>query len=374
MIADRTSVLRSGNTFLQNLRERVDSELEQSLVRVAYIGICSVLIVAGAFDVPFGKGTAVVMTASWSYWLLHLFHLCLRPQDAVARRVVAAVLDQVLILAFLYICGPATAPMTFMSATVSAGFGLRFGSGYAVLSALVGGIGLVVVAFLDRTWMLDMNWLLAVVLLVAVVPLYTAYLGRRLEKQRAEAEVEVRRLGYLATHDPLTGLANRALFIAQLERAIGACSRSGMALAVLFVDLDQFKSVNDRLGHDAGDDLLRRIANKLSDSVRSYDVVARLGGDEFLVLFDRLRDPGEVGPMVEALEERLREALNDAEASIGASASIGAAVHQPSDAPVPAEALIKRADTAMYAVKATRRNSRLAIVHTTKQPARALSR
>jgi diguanylate cyclase (GGDEF)-like protein/PAS domain S-box-containing protein len=150
-----------------------------------------------------------------------------------------------------------------------------------------------------------------------------------------------------ATHDPLTGLANRTLLFDQLELLLG--QRHGAGVAVAFIDLDDFKAVNDRLGHRAGDDLLVHVAGQLRATARQGDVVARMGGDEFVVV-------GEAEDAAAALEmgRRLAAAVaDDVELDgrlVPVSASIGVAYVHP-DRRVGADELLSRADAAMYAVK-----------------------
>jgi GGDEF domain-containing protein len=105
---------------------------------------------------------------------------------------------------------------------------------------------------------------------------------------RKQAEEAVR---FVATHDELTKLPNRVMFGQRLEHALGQAARHSRRLAVLFIDLDRFKVINDTMGHDVGDAVLREIARRLTDSLRASDTVARFGGDEFVVLLEELADP-----------------------------------------------------------------------------------
>ena len=153
------------------------------------------------------------------------------------------------------------------------------------------------------------------------------------------------RLTYQAYHDPLTGLANRALFRDRLVSAID----QHRPFAVLYVDLDDFKAVNDSLGHVAGDRVLRTVAERLRSCVRSVDTVARLGGDEFGALVHGDADlPDRVGRRMLAA---LRRPLQVDGRPVTVAASLGAAVPDPSEPSLTADALLRRADAAMYAGK-----------------------
>jgi diguanylate cyclase (GGDEF)-like protein len=163
------------------------------------------------------------------------------------------------------------------------------------------------------------------------------------------------KLAHLAHHDALTDLPNRLLFLDRLSHAISRAERDGSQLAVLFVDLDGFKSVNDALGHLAGDRLLQEVAARLSGAIRRDDTVARLGGDEFVVLIERLHAPDDAcalaGKLLDALAEPV--ALDGRELRV--TGSIGISVY-PRDGSV-AEKLVQRADAAMYQAKAAGRNA-----------------
>ena len=154
---------------------------------------------------------------------------------------------------------------------------------------------------------------------------------------------------YNANHDRLTCLPNRALLFDRLEQAIANSKRSGKELAVLFMDLDGFKYVNDSMGHDIGDDLLKAVASRLQSVIREKDTLARLGGDEFVVL---LEDVGAKAAIVEATE-RIMQCFEEAfvlkEKDIYVGTSVGISVY-PSDA-IDTEDLIKKADLAMYHAK-----------------------
>ena len=163
---------------------------------------------------------------------------------------------------------------------------------------------------------------------------------------RKEAEI---RLAHLALHDPLTGLPNRRALAEALERAIARAERSGTALAVLALDLDGFKAINDRFGHPVGDTALVEIGNRLRRVVRRSDFVARMGGDEFAVLAGDLKGPTPVVRLARRIRMALTETLNLPGAKARVGVSIGVAFY-PGDADHP-DLLLGRADLALYAAK-----------------------
>ena len=167
------------------------------------------------------------------------------------------------------------------------------------------------------------------------------------ERRRTEAE-----LAYLAYHDSLTGLPNRAQIEQQLDLAVARARRAGTAVVLMFLDLDEFKAVNDRLGHEIGDRFLAGVASRLRSVLRDSDVLARQGGDEFLVLLSDLTDDAEM--IAEAVGRKLLDAL-DAPIEITGhalrtGASIGVSIYPEDSADV--AALLRDADTAMYCAKA----------------------
>ncbi|MGI8911621.1 MAG: diguanylate cyclase domain-containing protein [Rubrobacteraceae bacterium] len=157
------------------------------------------------------------------------------------------------------------------------------------------------------------------------------------------------RLEHLAFHDGLTGLPNRALFLDRLRQALARTDRRDDAVAVLFLDLDGFKRINDSLGHEAGDLLLRAVAERLRASVRLGDTAARLGGDEFTVLLGDVSDEAEAARVAGRIAEELAAPIMLAGEEVSVAASIGISLSStPRDRP---EDLLREADSAMYEAK-----------------------
>lgn len=169
-----------------------------------------------------------------------------------------------------------------------------------------------------------------------------------------EKKLAKRRLEFLAHHDPLTGLANRVLFFDRLDVSLRQAERDRQCAALLFIDLDHFKGVNDVFGHDAGDVLLMEAARRIESCLRKADSVARMGGDEFTVILTRVSGEADAamvaGKIIEALAVPV--ALAGGECTVGAS--IGISMY-PLDA-TDAESLLRKADAAMYRAKRLGKN------------------
>jgi diguanylate cyclase (GGDEF)-like protein/PAS domain S-box-containing protein len=162
------------------------------------------------------------------------------------------------------------------------------------------------------------------------------------------------RTKHLALHDPLTGLPNRHLLLERLDQSMARAQREGRNLALFFVDLDGFKSINDQWGHAAGDEVLKFVANTLLDILRTTDTVARLGGDEFVLLLENPANQEEVANLAERVIAaiQLPPSLQQTDSRIGASIGIAMlGVHAKS-----VDQLMKNADSAMYAAKAAGKN------------------
>jgi diguanylate cyclase (GGDEF)-like protein/PAS domain S-box-containing protein len=170
-----------------------------------------------------------------------------------------------------------------------------------------------------------------------------------------ERKLAEQRIEELATRDPLTGLPNRRLFEDQLVRGTSHAQRTGQLLALMFIDLDKFKSINDTLGHQIGDGLLKEVARRLSAAIRKGDTLSRFGGDEFVILLEGIKSPGDAGTVAQKIVAELSAPCEIDGHKISTSCSIGLSVF-PNDA-TDISTLMRCADAAMYAAKAAGRDT-----------------
>ncbi|BCR06529.1 hypothetical protein DESUT3_35980 [Desulfuromonas versatilis] len=170
------------------------------------------------------------------------------------------------------------------------------------------------------------------------------------DRLRAEERVQ-----YLAFHDPLTGLANRTLLSDRLERALAHSRRHGECGALCFLDVDRFKTINDSLGHQAGDQLLQRVAERLQSLLRDSDTLSRPGGDEFILLLQNLDDPDHAARVAERILGSLGHPIKLGDREVYISCSIGISLY-PADS-MDVDTLIQNADAAMYHAKGQGRNN-----------------
>jgi diguanylate cyclase len=209
----------------------------------------------------------------------------------------------------------------------------------------------------QNSWLAATIGLFALGLLVVTLltALYDAHLQSSARIQAQRLEQANAQLQHQATHDALTGLPNRVLFFDRLGREIAHAERDGHTFAVLVVDLDRFKVINDTLGHGPGDQLLKEIAGRLSASIRTVDTVARTGGDEFLLLITHMREPVDVAVVATKIIADLDKSVLIGGAEVHTSASIGISIY-PTDGK-DADSLVAHADEAMYFAKQQGRNA-----------------
>ncbi|HEY4079628.1 MAG TPA: EAL domain-containing protein [Burkholderiaceae bacterium] len=192
----------------------------------------------------------------------------------------------------------------------------------------------------------------------AVVWMMTADLHRALHSAQQENErvrESQKRIEFIATHDALTGLANRVLARNLLEHIIASAQRRQTKAGLLYLDLDDFKTVNDTLGHSAGDDLLRQVGARLAGALRANDTVCRLGGDEFLVILGELSDAGDAAAAAQTVLEQFAAPFVIDGFGFSSACSIGIALFPDDGADF--DGLLKNADTAMYRAKDSGRSA-----------------
>ncbi|WP_305042538.1 putative bifunctional diguanylate cyclase/phosphodiesterase [Geoalkalibacter sp.] len=177
-------------------------------------------------------------------------------------------------------------------------------------------------------------------------------LALRLRTERSEALEQVERLAYF---DPLTGLPNRRMFLERLGQAVALAQREGQQLALLFLDLDRFKDINDTLGHDGGDQLLKAVASRLRGCVRQADTVARHGGDEFVIILHAIHGQGQAEAVAKKILAAFAEPFQISGREVYSSTSVGIAL-SPADG-TDVDTLIRHADAAMYTAKAEGRQT-----------------
>jgi diguanylate cyclase (GGDEF)-like protein/PAS domain S-box-containing protein len=179
---------------------------------------------------------------------------------------------------------------------------------------------------------------------------YVAVFADITERKQTEERLE-----FLATHDPLTNLPNRALFNDQFKHALGLANRSGSKVALMYLDLDGFKQVNDTYGHETGDQLLKDISTRFRSELRESDTVARLGGDEFAFIIENIKDQENVVNVAEKILEVIKQTLLLDELDVDITGSLGVSVYP--DNGEEAEILLKQADRAMYRAKEEGKNT-----------------
>jgi diguanylate cyclase (GGDEF)-like protein len=199
------------------------------------------------------------------------------------------------------------------------------------------------------------QWQIAAIVLAALATLYLFFyfmvrkadrIIARQERERADKEMQIHHQAY---HDALTGLPNRAGFAERLDESLALAARHGRSGAVMFIDLDRFKLVNDSLGHQAGDQLLKLAATRIRDCLRKSDLLFRMGGDEFMVIMPEIAAPEHAAQVAQRITEAVAvpALIHGHELDVGAT--IGIAVF-PGDG-ASADALVRHADAAMYAAK-----------------------
>jgi len=271
-----------------------------------------------------------------------------------ARLLTVILLDEVGFGLVMWRGEEATAVIAWLPIFMSLGNGLRFGMRIALYSASLAAVCMSAVFISVPYWQQLGAAGIGMVLAAVIVPVYGVALARKLDLRRREAERRADEAEVATRTDQLTRAANRVGFMKAMERVVEEARSSGMAACVFYIDLDGFKSVNDQVGHHAGDRVLVEVADALRACVRSTDVVGRLGGDEFAIVARGMSDRRDAEALAEKIAVAVRAIqVHGAGLQLGASIGIcmlpNVAVSAPQDA-------IDAADQAMLSVKKTSKN------------------
>lgn len=271
------------------------------------------------------------------------------------RRMLSIVLDQTVFAFAMYHAGEVMAPVIWGPVVMAIGNGLRNGPGYAKLSSLLGAASVVLVFWLSPHWHTDRLVLEGLVLSIIILPLYTLVLSEQIARAKREMQLRAARFESASRTDSLTGILNRSGFFQVLRKLIDEVNASGTRSAVMLLDLDGFKAVNDACGHCTGDEVLKEVAARLRDSVSVSDRVARIGGDEFGILVPGVSSGEEVERLAQALIDSVAEVQIAGQPHLKLGVSIGICM-LPDDDCRDEAAIMGTADRLMYEAKKAGKN------------------
>lgn len=324
------------------------SEQSQSIARLLIGSVVTVYLWASALD-----STAV--RAAW-YCLLFLggavalhLHILWRPAPSVIRRVLAIGSDLSATSLVLHLTGVYGTALYPIYLWVIVGNGLRFGIPYLFMALAMGVCGFVLVMVYTPFWQQNPTIAIGLLIGMMVLPLFYASVLSELQASNAKLARQIEETAFAATHDALTGLPNRHLFQDRLNQQIKLAQRQRAKLAVVFVDIDKFKHINDNYGHQAGDQVLQEVGRRLRNSARAADTVARLGGDEFVLLVNDISCQGAIVEVARRLMVAFSAPFPIPGGSLAVTGSMGCSIYP--DVSDNLDDLIRHADQAMYQIK-----------------------
>jgi diguanylate cyclase (GGDEF)-like protein len=343
--------------FLWDDEADVDQDLSQAMVRMFILGLCWAYLIGGYFlsdwytrpnanlVLMLGVGYLVYSLAVWQ----SIRHY---PGLGPWRRGLNIVMDLSAVAVAMYLLGEYGAVFFPLLLWIIMGNGLRFGVKYLLLAQAVGLVAFLVITLFSEYWRINTEFSTGVLISLLALPSLYAIQTRRLYQlnERLQGELEFAR--YAAQHDGLTGLPNRAQFTERLELEVKRSRRTGESFALMYIDLDGFKQVNDTLGHQYGDKLLAAFSARLLDIVRESDLAARVGGDEFAIILPTIDTLDGLTQFAQRLKVAIREPYEVQGRDTCLNASIGMALF-PDDAEG-LDDLIRVVDLRMYEDKSKR--------------------
>jgi len=343
--------------FVWDQESAVGQDLSQAMVRMAILGLCWAYLIGGYFisDWSDRPNVNLVITLGMGYlvYSLSIWQLTARfPDPNPYRRGLNIIVDILAVSLAMYLLGDIGAVLFPLLLWIIMGNGLRFGVKYLLFAQMLGVVAFILVALFSDYWRVNAEFSVGLLIGLLALPSLYAVQTRRLSQlnERLQSELEFAR--YAAQHDGLTGLPNRAQFTERLEVEVKRSRRTGESFALMYIDLDGFKQVNDTLGHQFGDDLLAAFSARLGHIVRESDLAARVGGDEFAVVLPTIDTQEGLDHFAQRLKVAIREPYVVQGRDTCLNASIGMALF-PNDAH-DLDNLIRVVDQRMYQDKSKR--------------------
>lgn len=333
------------------LAQRSDTEHEAALIRIVFavLGSCYLAIVlrTGMVADADRVHAVAIMAFILAYSIVTLIAILLRPQISVSRRIAWIVIDNSAVTYTLFFLGEVAIPFFGIYLFNICGNGFRFGQRYLYLAGAVSITGFMLVLTMSEYWLTHRVLGIGLLTILVIIPVYFASLVRQLHAALAHMRT-------MATHDALTGLPNRHSFYEHLHHAIRLAEQNSVPFAVVFVDLDGFKPINDALGHAVGDAVLKSVARRLEQSARKHDVISRYGGDEFVLILTGIQK-NEVPSVAHKIINTIALPYEAGGKTVSLTSSVGIATYPDSGRTV--DELVAHADAAMYRSKRAGRNS-----------------
>ncbi len=340
--------------ILEPRAESLNPEFYQAMVRLGLVTFVLVLLTAllavegNAASEGYSRATRIV----GAYWLFSASWAVLTWRSrsvSEVRRWAALVADSAATSYTMYAAGHLGAFFYPVYLWVIAGHGIRYGARFLLAGMVICTIGFGLVVASTPYWQQARLTGAGLLLGLVVLPLYQLALLRRLQQVNLRLSTELNKSMHAASHDALTGLANRGYFFQRLEEEIARSKRAHEGFAVLFIDLDGFKAINDQLGHQAGDEILQQTAQRLRSVCRESDLAARFGGDEFALIVAGANDCDAVRHPARRIAEAMSHPVHWQGQTLRLTASVGVSLF-PQNGATPDE-LTHNADLAMYQVK-----------------------
>lgn len=339
-------------TLLQRLLRRSGGELTQeqgqALTRIVLAALGSVTFFAagkyGHSGLPFLLAVAYMLAA-----VFHLSFVSRHKNDYLWRRYLVILLDLAVatfLTAHFSGAGLAFYPLFLW---VMIGNGLRYGQDHMQVATLFGLLGFTGAMATSGFMWAQPEVYIGLMAGLALMPKFFLVMIDRLAAANVELKAQKDHAEFMATHDVLTGLPNRAYLHTRMQQSLARANRSGDEVAVAFIDLDSFKSINDSFGHEYGDYLLTQVADAMQKVVRDSDTVSRLGGDEFVVVIEDYNNGARIGRVIERLFSCVGRYYSIGEYETYVTWSCGVVVYPRDGEDV--HTLLKHADTAMYSAK-----------------------